>query len=335
MQRSTKQKSARVLVVGGAGYVGSQVAKSLTRAGHEVTIVDDLSTGRRELAKYGKFIQGNILDRPFLRQAVQEAAPEAVLHFAARTLVGESVENPAIYYENNVRGSQELLEAMRLHAPQAICIFSSTCALYAPTDEPLTESHPLAPANPYGRSKRMVEEMLEDYERAYGLRSVRLRYFNAAGSDRENEIGEWHEPETHLIPRLLLFLLDPTGHPTKIHGNDYPTPDGTCIRDYVHVEDLARAHIAAMDYLLAGGKSDVFNLGTRQGSSVLEIVRMVEKVTGQKLSLPVGPRRAGDPPRLVAGSTKAEEILKWQPEENLETIVRSAWDWVREKRGPR
>lgn len=319
---------ARVLVVGGAGYIGSHVAKALVRSGHEVMSFDNLSTGHRELVKYGAFTLGSILFRDEVTAVLERFQPDAVMHFAARALVGESVQNPALYYETNVMGSFELIDGVRRVVPSAPFIFSSTCSLYGKTDAPLTEIDPVAPMNPYARTKRMVEEMLEDYGRTHGLKYAVLRYFNAAGADSEGELGEWHEPETHLIPRLLSHVLDPVNNPVSIHGKDYPTEDGTCVRDYVHVEDLADAHIRAMEYLFRGGTSDVFNLGTAKGSSVLEVIRMVEKVTGKRLDIAAGPRRDGDPPRLVAGSKKATGVLGWRPRHDLESIVRTAWRWA-------
>lgn len=319
---------AKVLVVGGAGYIGSHTAKALHKAGHEVMNFDDLSTGHRELAKYGAFTPGNILHRDEVTNVLERFRPDAVLHFAARALVGESVQNPALYYEMNVTGSFELIDGVRRVVPGAAFVFSSTCSLYGVTGNPLSEIDPVAPTNPYGRTKRMVEEMLADYSATYGLKYAVLRYFNAAGADPDGELGEWHEPETHLVPRLLLHVLDPASHPIQIFGDDYETPDGTCIRDYVHVSDLADAHLRAMDYLFRGGACDIFNLGTTKGSSVLDVIRMVEKITGKRLEIPVGPRRVGDPPRLVAGSKKALGVLGWRPQHDLESIVRTAWAWA-------
>jgi UDP-glucose-4-epimerase GalE len=326
---------AKVLVVGGAGYVGSQTAKSLRKAGHEVVVLDNLSTGFRELAVFGRLVEGDIRDRPFVSGLLEKEKPDAVMHFAAKALVGESVADPLAYYDCNVKGSVELLAALQAQRKKPVLVFSSTCSLYGAADRPLREEDPIAPLNPYARSKRMVEEILADADAAYGLRYVCLRYFNAAGCDPEGEVGELHEPESHLIPRLLLHALDPEGYPVKIFGGDYPTADGTCVRDYVHVEDLAAAHISAMDHLRNGGASDIFNLGTTQGSSVREVVRMVEKVTGAKLDIPVGPRRAGDPPLLVAGSRKAAELLQWAPAHDLESIVRTAWAWAKKRRAAR
>lgn len=324
---------ARVLVVGGAGYVGSQTAKQLVRDGHEVTIFDNLSTGFRELARYGNFYEGDIQDGAALDSVLAETRPEAVMHFAAKALVGESVTDPATYYESNVTGTLNLLSVIRTLPSLPVFVFSSTCSVYGATENPLTELDPIAPMNPYARSKRMIEEVLADYSNAYDLRSVCLRYFNASGCDPEGELGELHDPESHLIPRLLLHVLNPSSYPVQIYGEDYPTEDGTCVRDYVHVADLASAHITAMNRLLNGSPSDIFNLGTTRGSSVREVIRMVEKVTGKKLKVAVGPRRPGDPPRLVAGSKKARNILNWNPAHDLESVVRTAWAWTREKRG--
>lgn len=323
---------AKVMVTGGAGYVGSQAAKGLAKAGHEVLVFDNLSTGFKSLVRFGAFVEGDILNRSDLSACFAKFQPDAVMHFAAKSLVGESMENPAIYYEGNVRGTFELLEAVRGLKKKPVFIFSSTCSLYGPTDKPITEELTLAPINVYARTKRMIEEMLEDYDRAYGLKFCSLRYFNAAGCDPEGEVGELHDPEAHLLPRLLLHALNPASYPVQIFGEDYATPDGTCVRDYIHVEDLALAHILAMDYLLGGGKSEIVNLGTTFGSSVRQVVAMVEKITGKRLQLTVGPRRAGDPPFLVAGSRKAEKLFGWKPKHDLESIVRTAWRWTQEKR---
>lgn len=324
---------AKVLVVGGAGYIGSHAAKALVKAGHSVTVLDNLSTGHRELVRYGDFREGDLADRAFLDGVLSSVAPDAVFHFAAKSLVGESVDNPALYYAANVAGTLNLLEAMRALPSLPAFVFSSTCALYGATEEPVSELAAVAPINPYARTKRMIEEMLGDFGAAYGLRWVSLRYFNAAGADAAGELGELHQPETHLIPRLLWNALDERAHPVQIFGDDYATPDGTCIRDYVHVEDLADAHIRAMEYLLRGGAPDVFNLGTTHGASVREVIRTVERVTGRKLHVPVGPRRAGDPSRLVAGSKKARNILSFVPRHDLESMVRSAWNFLRTRKG--
>lgn len=323
---------AKILITGGAGYIGSQTAKTLFKAGHQVVAFDNLSTGFRKLVKFGPLLEGDLRDQESISSAVQKIKPDVVMHFAAKALVGESVEKPDLYYDNNVNGSLKLFQALVEHSPNAKLIFSSTCSLYGTTDEPISELQPLAPMNPYAKSKAMVEGILADYSSAYGLNYVALRYFNAAGCDPEGEVGELHEPEVHLIPRLLLHTLNPASYPVTIFGNDYPTNDGTCVRDYIHVEDLAEAHRLAMEYLLKGSASDVFNLGTTRGSSVLEVVRQVEKVTGKKLNLSHGPRRAGDPPNLVAGSKKAVGVLGWRPKHDLESIVRTAWAWTEKNR---
>ena len=321
---------AKILVVGGAGYVGSHITKALKN--HQVTILDNLSTGFAKLACYGKLIEGDICDRATVNRVLQAVRPDAVFHFAAKTLVGESVTDPAKYFENNIKGSFELIDGVRNITPQAKFIFSSTCSLYGVTDEPLKESDPLAPANPYARTKRMIEEMLEDYFRAYDLDYVALRYFNAAGADSEGKLGELHDPETHLIPRLLLHVKNPQKTPVQIYGEDYPTLDGTPIRDYIHVEDLAAAHVAAMEYLFSDGEEKIFNLGTGRGYSVLEVLKTVEAVTGKKLDLPIAPRRAGDPPRLVSGSEKARKLLHWEPRRDLKEIVETAWSFTLKNR---
>ncbi|MGZ3695921.1 MAG: UDP-glucose 4-epimerase GalE [Bdellovibrionota bacterium] len=323
---------AKVMVIGGAGYVGSQAAKSLVKNGHEVLVFDNLSTGFRSLARFGEFVEGDMLKRPQVEACLQRFQPDAIMHFAARSLVGDSMTNPAIYYESNVRGAFEVLEAMRAQKKVPVFIFSSTCSVYGATEKPITEEQALGPINPYARTKRMIEEMLGDYAQAYAVKFCSLRYFNAAGCDPEGEVGELHDPETHLIPRLLLHTLNPAAYPTQIFGDDYPTPDGTCVRDYIHVEDLADAHIGAMNYLLKGGVNEIVNLGTTTGSSVKQVIAMAEKVTGQKLNLKVVPRRAGDPPFLVAGSSKAQKLFGWKPRHGLESIMRSAWRWTQEKR---
>lgn len=323
---------AKILVVGGAGFIGSHTAKKLSKAKHEVFIFDNLSTGFRSLAKYGKLFEGDILDRARLGEVLREVKPDCVMHFAAKALVGESMEKPEFYYENNVMGSMNLLNELRQVNPKACVIFSSTCSLYGITDQPLDENQKLDPINPYARSKKMVEEMMADFSHSYGLRFVSLRYFNAAGCDAEGELGELHEPETHLIPRVMLHSMNPQKYKAAIFGKDYPTPDGTCIRDYVHVEDIADAHILAMDYLAKGGKNEIFNLGSAEGHSVLEVIDAVEKATGKKLHLPVEGRREGDPPRLVAKSAKAEKILGWKPKHNLASIVKTAWAFTEKNR---
>jgi UDP-glucose 4-epimerase len=323
---------AKVLVIGGAGYVGSQTAKELTRAGHQVLNFDNLSTGFRSLVKYGDLIEGDIRNFDQVQAALQAFQPDAVFHFAALALVGESVAKPDLYYDNNVAGTLKVLEAMRSLAKMPVFIFSSTCSVYGVTDQPISEIDPIAPMNPYAKSKRMVEEILADEAVAYGLKYTSLRYFNAAGCDPEGELGELHDPETHLLPRLLMHVAQPEKHEFTLFGEDYPTEDGTCIRDYIHVQDLAKAHILAMNRLFNGGSSDIFNLGTNQGTSVKEAIRMVEKISGKKVKYQTGDRRPGDPPRLVAGSKKAKSVLGWNPSHNLESILRTAWSWTLEHR---
>ena len=322
---------SKVLVVGGAGYVGSHVAKALVKNGHAVKVFDNLSTGHRDLVKYGILEEGDLLQKAQINNSLATFLPDIVMHFAGKTLVGESVKNPGLYYENNVGGTLNLLEAIRATNPKITYIFSSTCSLYQVSDNPIDETCAIHPENPYAKTKRMDEEMIEDFSIAFGMKYCWLRYFNAAGCDPEGELGERHDPETHLIPRLLLHVLEPQKYPAQIFGNDYPTPDGTCIRDYVHVNDLARAHILSMDYVAKNG-NDVFNLGSGNGYSVLQVVNMIEKVTGKKLDLPIIERRAGDPSRLVAASGKAKVKLGWSTSFDLEAIVRTTWNWIEKGR---
>lgn len=311
-----------ILVVGGAGYIGSHTARALRRAGYEVIIYDNLSTGFRRLAKGFELVEGDLGDPAAVRPAL--ARVDAVMHFAAHCYVGESVENPRKYFRNNVEAGLTLLNAA-LDAGIRRFVFSSTCAVYGdPVKVPITEDNPRQPVNPYGSSKLVYEYALEAYDRAYGLRSARLRYFNAAGADDSGEIGELHDPETHLIP---LALNATQGFELKIFGTDYPTPDGTCVRDYIHVNDLADAHVRALQHLEKGGESIAVNLGTGKGNSVLEVVQTVEKITGRPVRKAVSPRRPGDPPALVADPTKAQQVLKWKATRSLGEIVSSAWNW--------
>jgi len=323
---------AKVLVVGGAGFLGSHAAKTFTRAGHEVVVFDNLSTGNRDAVRYGKLVEGDLLDRAALASLFSSFTPNAILHTAAKAGIAESVDHPAAYYEANVTGSLNLLEAARALPAWPAFIYASSCAVYSATEEPVSELAPIAPLNAFARSKRMVEEILADYGRAYGMPWVSLRCFNAAGADPEGELGERRDPPTHLIPRLLLNALDARAHPVQVFGGDYATPDGTCVRDYVHVADLAEGHLRAMEYLLRGGSSETFNLGTNQGSSVRDVIRTVERVTGKKLHVPETTARAGDPPRLVAGSKKARNILSFVPRHDLESVVRTAWNYVKDHR---
>lgn len=320
-----------VLVVGGAGYIGSHMAKMLVQSGYEVTVLDNLSTGFRDAVRYGCLIEGDLADHTLLDRIFTENRIAAVLHFAALSQVGESMREPARYYRNNVAYTQNLLDVMLRHGVRRF-IFSSTAAIYGEPETPLiNEQHPQRSINPYGRSKRMVEEMLDDYDSAYGLRSVRLRYFNAAGADPEGELGERHNPESHLIPLVLQAASGRRDH-IAIYGDDYPTPDGTCVRDYIHVWDLCSAHLLALERLLADGVSDAFNLGNGAGFSVEEVIDTARRVTGKPIPEIIQERRAGDPAVLVADSQKARQELDWQPRfEELGVIVKHAWEWEQEK----
>ena len=323
----------RVLVPGGAGYVGSHACKALAKAGHLPVAYDDLRTGARELVRFGPLEVGALEDTARVREALRTHRCEAVIHFAASAYVGESVTEPRKYVRNNVIGTASLLDAM-LDEGVGRIVFSSTCAVYGiPPEVPIHEGLPLAPINPYGASKRYVEEILQAYDRAYGLRSVALRYFNAAGADPDGEIGEIHDPETHLIPLAIDAAL---GHapPLQVLGTDYPTPDGTAVRDYVHVTDLATAHVAALDHLAGGGESVVMNLGTGSGTSVLEVIAAVERATKKPVPHTLGPRRAGDPPVLVADPARARARIGWSPEwSSIDRIVETASRWhLRQRR---
>jgi UDP-arabinose 4-epimerase len=317
----------KVLVTGGAGYVGSHACKQLRRAGFEPVTYDNLSTGHRDAVRWGPFAEGDTRDGARLDAVLGEHRPACVLHFAASAYVGESVADPARYYSNNVGGSLSLLDAMRRQGVGRI-VFSSTCAVYGvPATLPIRESAPLAPVSPYGFTKLAVERALEDYGRAYGLGWIALRYFNAAGADPEGEIGERHEPETHAIPLAARAALG-SGPAFRVYGDDYPTPDGTALRDYVHVQDLARAHAQAVRRLLDGGPSGACNLGTGVATSVLEVVRAVERATGRPVPLERAPRRAGDPPALYAAAERARAELGWTPEfASIDAIVASAAAW--------
>jgi UDP-glucose-4-epimerase GalE len=315
----------KVLVIGGAGYIGSHAARVLRKHGHEVVIFDDLSTGFEFLAKGFEFIRGDLGDIAAVKPALQRV--DAVMHFAAYAYVGESVTNPRKYFHNNVESALALLNTAIDVGIKAF-VFSSTCAVYGiPSKVPITEETVRQPINPYGVSKLFFEHALEAYSRAYGLRYAALRYFNAAGADESGEIGELHNPETHLIP-LALAATTEKGQPLQIFGEDYPTPDGTCIRDYIHVNDLAEAHALALARLVAGSESFAVNLGTGQGCSVLEIVRAAEQITGNSVRRIMGPRRPGDPPALVADPTRAQQLLQWKAKYSLQDIVSTAWNWA-------
>jgi len=314
-----------VLVVGGAGYIGSHAARSLRRLGHEALIYDNLSTGHAFLAKGFELIEGDIADEAKLSGAMRRV--DSVMHFAAHAYVGESVENPRKYFRNNVAAGLTLLNTCMDCGIRRI-IFSSTCAVYGtPAKVPIPEEAPRQPVNPYGVSKLFFERALEAYDRAYGLRFASLRYFNAAGADESGEIGEWHDPESHLIPSALLAIKGMRPE-LELFGTDYPTPDGTCIRDYIHVNDLAEAHVLALQYLAAGGGSIAVNLGTGRGHSVKEVLNKIEEVTGHPVPKRVAPRRPGDPPELVADPKSAEKLLHWKATRSLDDIVRTAWTWM-------
>ena len=320
----------RILVTGGAGYIGSITAHLLSRRGYEVVVVDDLSRGHEHNLGRHAFHRLNLLETPALADVLARERIDAVVHFAAFIAVGESTQNPELYFSNNVGGSLSLLNAMSLARVKRL-VFSSTAAVYGiPETEPIPEDAAIVPVNPYGESKVLVERTLAWLDRYSGLRSIALRYFNACGSDPESGLGEEHHPETHLIPLLLQAAV--TGNPVTIFGEDYDTPDGTCIRDYVHVTDLAEAHLLALDRLLAGQASDVFNVGTGAGHSVMEVLRAVEEVTGRTVPYHIGPRRAGDPPALVADSSKLRRALGWKPKyPEVADIVATAWEFEKNR----
>jgi UDP-glucose 4-epimerase len=322
---------ANILVTGGAGYIGSHTVRLLVRQGYGVTVVDNLSRGHGHNVDAECLRTVDLADTKGLARVFAEREYAAVIHFAAYIAVGESMRAPEVYFANNVGGSLSLLTEM-VRAGVKHLVFSSTAAVYGmPASVPIREDAPFAPVNPYGESKVMVERLLYWFDEIHGLRSIRLRYFNASGADAEGGLGEEHEPETHLIPLLFRAIL--TGEPATIFGEDYPTPDGTCIRDYIHVNDLAEAHILALESLLAGGRSDAFNVGTGAGYSVREVVRAVEEITGKKVPYVAGPRREGDPAELVADSTKLRQHLKWMPRESaLRDIVRSAWSFEQKRK---
>jgi UDP-glucose 4-epimerase len=320
-------KNDKVLVVGGAGYIGSHMVKDLLDTGYDVITLDDLSTGHRELLPGGEFIEGGLGDTVLLDNLFSTHTISAVMHFAAFSLVGESVEKPLKYYRNNMAATAELLDSMIRHNVKRF-IFSSTAAVYGePVEIPITESHPRNPTNPYGASKIAVERMLKDCDSAYGLKYISLRYFNAAGADKSGKIGERHRNETHLIP-LALEVATGRRENIKIFGANYPTPDGTCIRDYIHVSDLTGAHLLALKSLLSGGNSAVYNLGNNRGYSVREVIELARKVTGRPIPAIEADKRPGDPAILIASSDKIKKKLGWKPEyEDLETIIKTAWVW--------
>ena len=317
-----------ILVLGGAGYIGSHTALELVKAGNEVVIADNLVTGYRKAIPEGaKFYEGDLRDSDFLDNLFHQEKIDAVIHFAAYSLVGESFTNPLKYYDNNLYGTKVLLEAMVKNNVGKI-VFSSTAATYGePENIPILESDRTCPTNPYGETKLAMEKMFKWTAEAHGLRYVSLRYFNACGADESGTIGEAHNPESHLIP-LILQVPNGKRETISIYGTDYNTPDGTCIRDYIHVTDLAQAHILAMKYLREGNDSNIFNLGNGVGFTVKEVVETARKVTGHPIPAKEEPRRAGDPSTLIASSDKAKEILGWKPQfDDLETIISTAWNW--------
>lgn len=322
----------KILVTGGAGYIGSHCVLALLKHGYEVVIFDNLSTGHIEtvdtLKKYSniEFYKGDLLDLSSINEVFEKEDIDAVIHFAAFSQVGESMKNPKKYYRNNVCGTLNLLDAMCENNINKI-VFSSTAATYGePVYTPIDEKHTQNPINTYGQTKLMLEKIMDDYDRAYGLKSVRLRYFNVAGADSENRIGEWHNPETHLIPNILKSTF--SGSKTfEMYGADYDTKDGTCVRDYINVEDLADAHVLALKYLENGGHTDFFNLGTNEGNTVKEVFKVCEEVTNKEIPVDVCPRREGDPAILVADNSKAKEILKWNPSKTLQESIVTAYNW--------
>jgi UDP-arabinose 4-epimerase len=322
-----------VLVTGGAGYVGSHCCKALSDAGYRPVVVDNLATGHRDLVRWGDLVEGDTTDAGLLARVIAETSPAAVIHLAARSLVSESMRRPDLYWETNVAGTLTLLRAMRDAGVQHL-VFSSSAAVYGePASTPIGEGDRKDPINPYGASKLACEQMMDGFDAAYGIASVRLRYFNAAGADPEGEIGEDHDPETHLVPLVLDAALG-RREAVQIFGTDYPTPDGTAIRDYIHVADLADAHVKALRHLLAGGATQALNLGTGQGASVREVVAAAEQVVGRPIPQVVAPRREGDPPVLTADPTRANELLGWQPRyPGLAEMVAHAWAWHRQRFG--
>lgn len=316
----------KILVVGGAGYIGSHMVRQLLAKGYNVMILDNFSTGYRQLVTGGEVVEGQLGDSGLLDGIFSENNISAVMHFAAYSLVGESMHKPLKYYENNVAETVTLIDAMVRHNVLRF-IFSSTAAVYGePEAIPIAEDHPCKPTNPYGASKLTVERILSDCDTAHGLKSIRLRYFNAAGADASGHIGEMHDPESHLIPLVLKSAM--TRSPIKVFGTDYPTPDGTCLRDYVHVTDLAQAHLLALQALMDGAPSTAYNLGNSVGYSVREVIEVAAKVTGKEIPVTEDARRPGDPAVLVADADKIKQALGWQPAyEALETIVETAWRW--------
>jgi UDP-glucose-4-epimerase GalE len=323
-----------VLIAGGAGYIGSHAAKLLHQRGYHPVVLDNLVYGHRWAARWGTFVEADLNDRETVREVLLAHRIRAVMHFAAYTYVGESVRDPAKYYRNNVANTLTLLETMA-EVESEHFIFSSTCATYGePLEIPITEDHPQSPINPYGRTKLVVEGMLRDFETAYGIRHTNLRYFNAAGADPDGEIGEDHDPETHLIPLVLEVALGQRPH-IAVFGTDYPTPDGTCIRDYIHVTDLANAHVLALEHLLSGGESRSYNLGNGAGHSVRQVIDEARRITGSPIPVVEARRRWGDPAQLVGSAEKLRRDLGWKPEyADLDQILETAWRWHAKAHAP-
>jgi UDP-glucose 4-epimerase len=327
-----------ILVVGGCGYIGSHACKALASMGHNVINLDNLSRGHREFARWGQFYEGDLGDSALLDRIFAACAVDVVMHFAAFAYVGESVSKPDLYYINNIQKPLVLLEAMRKHSVKNF-IFSSTCASYGelpPESIPVGESHVQAPVNPYGRSKYFFEQILKDYDHAYGIKSIFFRYFNAAGADPDCEVGEWHDPETHLIPLIFQAAIG-VAPPLTVFGSDYEIPggngDGTAVRDYIHIVDLVQAHVRGIDYLKKFNKTEAFNLGNGRGFSVLEVIHAAQRICGLKVPYTLGPRRPGDPPILVGSAEKARGLLGWKPEfPELDQILSTAWAWEKKLR---
>jgi len=316
-----------ILIAGGAGYIGAQTNKLLNQKGYQTVVFDNLIYGQREFVKWGEFFLGDLADKDQIKFCFKKYPIKTVMHFSAFAYVGESIIHPAKYYRNNVLNTLNLLEVMREFDVQYF-IFSSSCAVYGnPVELPITEGHPRKPINPYGRNKFMVEEILREYDRAYGMKHINLRYFNAAGADSDGEIGECHDPETHLIP-LAIFAALGINEDVKIFGTDYPTKDGTCIRDYIHITDLADAHLKACEHLMSTGRTDSFNLGNGDGYSVREVINAVKEASGREIKIIETERRPGDPPKLISDNQKAKKILGWRPQyQDLKTIIETAWKW--------
>lgn len=322
-----ERKGRMIFIAGGAGYIGSHTNKLLHQKGYRTVVFDNLLTGQKKFAKWGEFFLGDLANKEQIKSCFKKHQIEAVMHFSALAYVDESVIDPAKYYQNNVLNTLNLLAVMKeFHVPYFI--FSSSCTVYGiPAEIPITENHPRNPINPYGRTKLMTEEILKDYDRAYGIKHINLRYFNAAGADPDGETGECHTPETHLIPLAIQAAMG-IKKDIKIFGTDYPTEDGTCIRDYIHVTDLADGHIKALEDLRSKGKSDSFNLGIEKGYSVREVINLVREVSGREIKAIETERRPGDPPKLISDSQKAKKILGWKPRyPDLKTIVETAWKW--------